>query len=394
MDLSFLTPPKVVLSALMKLYTEQQITDASDAWLQLALFLVEEVKSADQSYEKTLDEIFDDMHDLDCDATEVIHGLQTTLEEFQSPDDLFNFLSTLRDIVGNETEEQALEPNSVLGVFARKVNLSFQSLPFERFCALYDKTANYIQASQLGPLDSSSASIDDEQPISLSVGQLQAHVHREACILEESAQPCDLQALGQSIDEMMPYAPQVPQVHNALGLLQTAGDVAPDCENDCVPRQWSQVIYLRFLHCIRVRDFEKALDSLHRYFDLYKATHGSLHRYFETADPWPLFRPVTDPWLIRFRLLDFSRLRWNCGSSQVRHAGRLATVHPIRRAKRGGAAGLQRACSPSAHQPGFAPNRMRLVNEFVCRIAEKARAGGAGAAPELRPHRRGYAGHQ
>eukprot|EP01051_Picozoa_sp_SAG22_P018094 SAG22_NODE_2951_length_2081_cov_1.848638_2_plen_296_part_00 len=250
--LSFLTPPKVVLSVLLKLYTEHSadMGSASDQWLQLVLFLVEEVKSADNCYEKSLDEMLKDIHNLDCDASEVAGHLENQLGEFQSPDDLFNFLSDL-GVLGSDTDDQTLEPNSVLGVFARKVDLSFQSMPFERFCALYDRTVLYVKTSQLAlALDSSalsSISVDEEAgPVALSVDQLQAHVHREAQILEESAQPCDLASLGQSIDEMMPYAPQVPQI-----------------------------IYLRFLHCIRVRDFERAVDSLHRYFDLYATKGGA-----------------------------------------------------------------------------------------------------------------------
>jgi hypothetical protein len=89
-----------------------------------------------------------------------------------------------------------------------------------------------------------------EPPISRSLEQLQAHVKLEATRLEAAAGPCELAELAHSIEAMLPLAPKVPQI-----------------------------LYLRFLYCIRARDFDTALDSLHRYCDLFATAGGISVQY-------------------------------------------------------------------------------------------------------------------
>ena len=197
--LSFITPPNIALAVLLRLYAEQNAGDASDAWLHLALYLVEEVKSADQCYEKPIDEIYDDIRGLD-DSGDVEAGLQAALGELQSPDDLFTFLHELQHLLTEEVE-QVVESDSgpaplgagkrlffpdvnrfcmalvwasralnsqkrrfparaVLGIFTRKVALGFNSLPFERFCDLYERFVQYQRGGHA--LDSSAALTEGE----------------------------------------------------------------------------------------------------------------------------------------------------------------------------------------------------------------------------------------
>jgi hypothetical protein len=128
--LSFITPPNIALAVLLRLYAEQNAGDASDAWLHLALYLVEEVKSADQCYEKPIDEIYDDIRGLD-DSGDVEAGLQAALGELQSPDDLFTFLHELQHLLTEEVE-QVVESDSGPAPLGAGKRLFFPDV--NRFC--------------------------------------------------------------------------------------------------------------------------------------------------------------------------------------------------------------------------------------------------------------------
>ena len=116
----------------------------------------------------------------------------------------------------------------------------YKRQPFERFSALYTDLVAYRDVTTSG-MDR-----DDERraPPPLSADDLNAHVHREARLLEESTEPLDLDALEVDIEAMMRLAEKVPKV-----------------------------LYLRFLRAMHSRDFAQALDDLHRYFDMF-ATGG------------------------------------------------------------------------------------------------------------------------
>ena len=243
---SFLTPHKVTLALLVRLCVEEAGGDDDDEGdgddsvrLELSLYLVEEVRSSAQFFEKSLDDVLEDVEALGSGGIHVTQRLMDALNDMNSPDALFSFLeSDLKAVAAGE--ESRIERNSVFDVFIRKVLLSFHTIPFERFSALYTDLVAYRDVTTSG-MDR-----DDERraPPPLSADDLNAHVHREARLLEESTEPLDLDALEVDIEAMMRLAEKVPKV-----------------------------LYLRFLRAMHSRDFAQALDDLHRYFDMF-ATGG------------------------------------------------------------------------------------------------------------------------
>ena len=200
--ISFLTPHKVTLSVLVRLSVQHDDEADSEgerqSWLELALYLVEEVRSSAQYFEKSLDDVLLDLAEIDGDGV-VARSLTDELDKMDSPDALFSFLQvSVKEVTGEE--DSPVKRNSVFDVFIRKVMLSFHSMPFERFASLYTELAAYYQAAkEVGMEDDQEV----ERPPPLSVDDLQAHVHREARLLEVSTEPLALEHLETDIKAMM-----------------------------------------------------------------------------------------------------------------------------------------------------------------------------------------------
>jgi hypothetical protein len=203
--ISFLTPHKVTLAILVRLSVQHDDDDDSEmerqAWLELALYLVEEVRSSAQYFEKSLDDVLLDLAGMD--PTVLSQSLTDELDKMDSPDALFSFLQvSLKEVSGDDAVR--VERNSVFDVFIRKVLLSFNSMPFERFAALYTDLAAYNQAAKdVGMERDDEEEGQEERPPPLSVDDLQAHVHREARLLEVSTEPLELEHLETDIAAMM-----------------------------------------------------------------------------------------------------------------------------------------------------------------------------------------------
>eukprot|EP01043_Picozoa_sp_COSAG02_P029357 COSAG02_NODE_1824_length_10760_cov_8.583154_11_plen_303_part_00 len=200
--ISFLTPHKVTLCVLVRLSVQHD--DVSDSegerqsWLELALYLVEEVRSSAQYFEKSLDDVLLDLAEIDGDGV-VAQSLTDELDKMDSPDALFSFVQvSVKEVIGDASP---VERNSVFDVFIRKVMLSFHSMPFERFAALYTDLSAYNQAAKEVGMEEDGQEV--ERPPPLSVDDLHAHVHREARLLEASTEPLALDHLETDIKAMM-----------------------------------------------------------------------------------------------------------------------------------------------------------------------------------------------
>lgn len=205
--ISFLTPHKVTLSVLVRLSVQHDDEDDSEgehqSWLELALYLVEEVRSSAQFFEKSLDDVLLDLAEIDGEGV-VARSLTDELDKMDSPDALFSFLQvSVKEVIGEE--DSPVKRNSVFDVFIRKVMLSFHSMPFERFAALYTELAAYNQAAKEVGMEEDGQEV--ERPPPLSVDDLQAHVHREARLLEVSTEPLALEHLETDIKAMMCVVP-------------------------------------------------------------------------------------------------------------------------------------------------------------------------------------------
>ena len=102
-----------------------------------------------QFFEKSLDDVLEDVEALGSGGIHVTQRLMDALNDMNSPDALFSFLeSDLKAVAAGE--ESRIERNSVFDVFIRKVLLSFHTIPFERFSALYTDLVAYRDVTTSG----------------------------------------------------------------------------------------------------------------------------------------------------------------------------------------------------------------------------------------------------
>ncbi|KAK7385926.1 hypothetical protein VNO78_31903 [Psophocarpus tetragonolobus] len=140
-----ITPHKVSLCILLKIYAPPaQISvpypfSSVAPHNRLGLFLLALTKSCDDILEPKLDELIHQLRMMsqNWEASWVIDQLMSRLSSLSSPDDLFNFFSDIRGILGGpesgaiEEDQVILDMNSSLGIFLRRSVLAFNLLSFE-----------------------------------------------------------------------------------------------------------------------------------------------------------------------------------------------------------------------------------------------------------------------
>ncbi|PSS17623.1 Anaphase-promoting complex subunit like [Actinidia chinensis var. chinensis] len=153
-----LTPHKVSMCILLQIYAPPaQISvpfpfSSVSQHNRLALFLLALTKSSEDILEPKLDELIPQLREIGgllnhwlCDH------LTRRLSSLSSPDDLFNFFSDLRGILGGpdsnvvDDDQIILDPNSNLGMFLRRCLLAFNLLSFEGVCHLLTNIGIYCK---------------------------------------------------------------------------------------------------------------------------------------------------------------------------------------------------------------------------------------------------------
>ncbi|KAJ1379661.1 Anaphase-promoting complex subunit 5 domain [Sesbania bispinosa] len=154
-----ITPHKVSLCILLKIYAPPaQISvpfpfSSVTQHNRLGLFLLALTKSCDDILEPKLDELIHQLRMMsqNWEASWVIDQLMSRLSSLSSPDDLFNFFSDIRGILGGpdsgavEDDQVILDLNSNLGVFLRRCILAFNLLSFEGVCHLLTNIGIYCK---------------------------------------------------------------------------------------------------------------------------------------------------------------------------------------------------------------------------------------------------------
>ncbi|KAK4578002.1 hypothetical protein RGQ29_028224 [Quercus rubra] len=153
-----ITPHKVSVCILLQIYAPSvQISlpfpFASVAQHnRLGLFLLALTKSCDDILEPKLDELIGQLREVfGVLNPRFIDHLTTRLSALSSPDDLFNFFSEMRGILGGpesgalEDEQVILDPASNLGMFLRRCILAFNLLAFEGVCHLLTNIGVYCK---------------------------------------------------------------------------------------------------------------------------------------------------------------------------------------------------------------------------------------------------------
>ncbi|EKX47662.1 hypothetical protein GUITHDRAFT_137419 [Guillardia theta CCMP2712] len=228
-----LSPHKVALSVLIQdLCTPENIPP--NARPVLSLFLLEHVRPVDDFREMTLSQLCSALSQLHPPLGHALaHQLVRSMRKVDSPDALFDTLQSLELVLQlNVTCEDSapnLNSSSALGIFVRKVLLTFHTTMFDGLSDLYSKMQRYLE-------DFSLESQEKMREEKLSTPQDLSHfIHSHASLIERSSQRLHID----------------PELEKALS---KAGD-PPGAS------------YLRYLYAMQEGDITAAIDHLHRYFD-------------------------------------------------------------------------------------------------------------------------------
>ncbi|XAR54475.1 hypothetical protein NMG60_11029618 [Bertholletia excelsa] len=109
-------------------------------------------KSYEDVLEPKLDELMSQLKEIGGQLNHRLGDhLSRRLSALASPDDLFNFFSELRGILGGsdssvlDDDQTILDPNSNLGIFLRRCLLAFNNLSFEGVCHLLTNIGTYCK---------------------------------------------------------------------------------------------------------------------------------------------------------------------------------------------------------------------------------------------------------
>jgi hypothetical protein len=152
----------------------------------------------------------------------VVAVLSGLCEEEEGPDAILDFFEEVELLVS--PFPAPLSKASVLGLYVRSMVLSFNQLTFSSVAGLLEALVKYRHTEQATFAQT------------VSKPELQAYLHQRAVTSQA--------ALGRvSFEEVDGWLDRLPSRH------------------------LSQTHFLRYLNCLHHREFEDALDSLHRYFD-------------------------------------------------------------------------------------------------------------------------------
>ncbi|XP_062105715.1 anaphase-promoting complex subunit 5 [Humulus lupulus] len=152
------TPHKVSVCILLQIYAPPaQISvpfpfSSVSQHNRLGLFLLAITKSCDDIFEPKLEELINQLREIGGLLNHwITDHLTSRLSSLSSPDDLFNFFSDMRGILGGpeagvvEDDQVILDPNSNLGMFLRRCLLAFNLLSFEGVCHLLTNIGIYCK---------------------------------------------------------------------------------------------------------------------------------------------------------------------------------------------------------------------------------------------------------
>jgi hypothetical protein len=145
-----LSPFKVALSVLVQdLCTPERVLASTRP--SLSIFLLQQVRQADDYQEKSLRQLCQAISSFEATiGVTMDKQLVGTLQNIQSPDDLFDTLISLEALLQDgsavDDEMPGLDSSSVLGIFVRKVLLAFHRTMFDGLSHLFTRMEEYVVA--------------------------------------------------------------------------------------------------------------------------------------------------------------------------------------------------------------------------------------------------------
>ncbi|KAL8507455.1 hypothetical protein ACS0TY_018120 [Phlomoides rotata] len=158
-----ITPHKLSICVLVQVYAPpSQISipfpfSSVSQHNHLGVFLLSLTKECDGIFEPTLDELISQLREIGGLLNHWLSDhLARRLSSLASPDDLFNFFTDLRGILGGSDSNVMdydlimLDPNSNIGMFVRRCLLTFNQMSFEGICHLLTNIGTYCKESLSG----------------------------------------------------------------------------------------------------------------------------------------------------------------------------------------------------------------------------------------------------
>ncbi|XP_058195401.1 anaphase-promoting complex subunit 5 [Rhododendron vialii] len=170
-----MTPHKVSVCILLQVYAppSAQVSgpfpfSSVSQHNSLGLFLLALTKSCEDILEPKLDELITQLREIGSVLNHWLSdNLTSRLSSLSSPDDLFNFFTDLRGILGGpdssvvDDDQTILDPNSNLGMYIRRCLLSFSLLSFEGVCHLLTNLGIYCKEALSSSRPYESLQFDD-----------------------------------------------------------------------------------------------------------------------------------------------------------------------------------------------------------------------------------------
>lgn len=169
-----MTPHKVSVCILVQIYAPPaQISvpfpfSSVSQHNRLGLFLLALTKSSEDILEPKLYELIAQLREIGGPLNDWLSDhLTSRLSSLSSPDDLFNFFSDTRGILGGpdssvvDDDQTILDPNSNLGIFLRRCLLAFNLLSFEVVCHLLTNIGTYCKEALSSCPTYESSCLDD-----------------------------------------------------------------------------------------------------------------------------------------------------------------------------------------------------------------------------------------
>ncbi|KAL3849104.1 hypothetical protein ACJIZ3_010986 [Penstemon smallii] len=336
-----LTPHKISICILVQVYAppSQNSTpfpfSSVSQHNRLGIFILSLTKVSEGIFEPTLDELIAQLSEIGGLLNHWLNDhLTRRLSSLASPDDLFNFFTDLRGILGGsdanvmDDDQIMLDPNSNIGMFTRRCLLAFNQMPFEGICHLLTNIGTYCKdalssyppcgISNLDdPTDDPDASLefenmemenfvyekvsdDDDEESSMGIGRIPFHGHGSKAFSEliedgaSSSRPrlehMDTTALSSSdmprgIGFNGTFLHTNWQVQGYLSeqanAIEKLGSSFPLNAFESTLRKLQKlapdlhrVHFLRYLNSLYHDDYPGALENLHRYFDYSAGTEG------------------------------------------------------------------------------------------------------------------------
>ncbi|KAI8576377.1 hypothetical protein K450DRAFT_256999 [Umbelopsis ramanniana AG] len=258
---NYLTPHKLVLLVILTKFCNYEYTGI--AVHMIIRYLITSIQHFDEYKEPTLGQVMTKLAAIENEANNesIVDPVRERISQIQNPESIDQLIGSLMDLLlDNEDEESTtpdkmvLDNHSVFGMFVRRCRVEYLKLSFERTSELFAMFNSYrygyssFMSSQSDEHSLMGKKSALDSPLDINADYIGGWVsnHDMARFLDREARALDKN--GSS--KVKPF-----ELHDRLAFLQRH---APELVKAC---------HVRFLSCIRIGEYEGALENLHRFFD-------------------------------------------------------------------------------------------------------------------------------